>query len=259
MENAALVPAAGLGARFAASDNNPAKARGASPKACERDNFAKQFRHLLGFPLYIWSIQKLCQNEEIESVGLVLSQEAMGMVADELSRYLTTAEIKKIELTVGGASRQESVFKGLLNLAARNPRIVLVHDAVRPFLTSEMIDSSIQAAAETGACTMAQPVTDTVKRVHGGAIQETIDRSELYLIQTPQAARFDWLLDAHKAAKENGLSTTDDAAILEASGHKVSIVQGQPYNVKLTTAADLRLCEAIATWFQAHDLAPKVL
>jgi 2-C-methyl-D-erythritol 4-phosphate cytidylyltransferase len=259
MENAAVVPAAGIGARFAASDHNLPKKPDSSHGASERENVSKQFLDLLGVPLYIWSIQKLCQCAEIESVSLVLSQPSMGLAANQLKRYLTTAEIKKIELTVGGASRQESVFKGLLNLVARNPRIVLVHDAVRPFLTSALIQSSIEAAAETGACTIASAVTDTVKKVKDGTIRETIDRSELYLIQTPQAARFDWLLDAHKAAQKHGLSTTDDAAILEAIGHQVQIVQGQPYNIKVTTAADLSLCEAIASWFQAHGLAPKVL
>jgi 2-C-methyl-D-erythritol 4-phosphate cytidylyltransferase len=259
MENAAVVPAAGIGARFAASDRNLIRKSDTSPAASRGENVSKQFLGLLGVPLYIWSIQKLCQCAEIELVSLVLSQQTMGIAANELKRYLTTAEIKKIELTVGGATRQESVFKGLLNLVGRNPRIVLVHDAVRPFLTSELIQSSIEGAAETGACTMASAVTDTVKKVADGTIKETVDRSQLYLIQTPQAARFDWLLDAHKAAQKNLLSTTDDAAILEAIGHKVQIVQGQPYNVKLTTAADLSLCEAIASWFQAHGLAPKVL
>src|SRR3984885_1960481 len=256
MENVAVVPAAGIGARFTASDNNPNA--NATPTS-SRSACSKQFLDLLGVPLYIWSIQKLCQSAEIESICLVLSQQAMGSTAAELSKYLTTAEIKKIELTVGGASRQESVYRGLLKLSVNNPRIVLVHDAVRPFLTNELIHSSLQCAAKTGACTIASAVTDTVKRVNGGTIKETVDRSELYLMQTPQAARFDWLLDAHKAAHEKGLSTTDDAAILEAFGHTVQIVPGQPYNVKLTTAADLHLCEAIATWFQKHDLAPKVL
>ncbi len=255
MEVAALVPAAGVGTRFAGTvETSPA----AAEAGCAHPN-TKQFLQLLDVPLYIWSVEKLCQCAQIETVSLILPEHAIEFVNSQLKSYLPKQERQKIELTVGGTSRQQSVYKGLLSLSARKPRLVLVHDAVRPFLTAELIDASLQMAGQTGACTVATPITDTVKRAADGTIEETVDRSRLYSIQTPQAARYEWLLAAHQAAVEKGLETTDDAAILEAGGHKVSIVPGQTYNVKLTTSADLRLCQALAEWFKKSGLAPKVV
>ena len=126
------------------------------------------------------------------------------------------------------------------------PETVLVHDAARPFVTGEMIEETIVAAQVHGACTTALAVTDTVKRVHDGMVVETLDRESLILVQTPQAARFDWLIAAHRKARESGVATTDDAAVLEAAGHKVAVVRGASFNIKVTQAEDLILSELLA-------------
>ncbi len=230
---AAVVPAAGLGIRFGLSDNVA----------------AKQFLNLLGKPVYVWSVLSLSSHIEIDSVVLVLPSDSLTVVEVELERYLQPQAKGKMRLTGGGATRQESVFKGLQILQDNPPDYVLVHDAARPFLCQTLIDRSLKQVRTSGACTVGTLISDTVKRVESGLIKETIDRSELYLIQTPQCSRFDWLLSAHKLAQENQLCTTDDAAILEAAGHRVAIVEGPAYNLKLTKPADLKLAQALAPLF----------
>ena len=229
---AAVVPAAGIGSRFAATDK-------------ER---TKQFFDLLGRPTYIWSLSTLCAHPQIDVVMLVLPLSVFHQVDVEIKSHMSPEHIKKMHYTTGGDTRQRSVYRGLkaLDKLDLKPDYVLVHDAARPFVTESLITSSIKAAVESGAFTLGIAVTDTIKRVLDGVIQETLDRQHIYSIQTPQGGNFGWLLDAHRVADRENLSTTDDAAILEAAGHKVVIVEGSPYNIKLTKREDLKLCEALA-------------
>jgi 2-C-methyl-D-erythritol 4-phosphate cytidylyltransferase len=231
---AAVLPAAGVGSRFRSTDNLG----------------AKQFTDLLGRPIYIWSLSKLCSHPEIDQVVLVLGKStSLKVVQDEVLTHLPSSQAQKVLYTEGGDTRQESVFCGLKCLVSQSrqkPDFVLIHDAARPFITTAMISASIDAAKTSGAFTLGIPVTDTIKRVLAGVIEETIDRAELYAIQTPQGGNFDWLLDAHAKAEQENFSTTDDAAILEYAGHRVIIVPGSGYNIKLTKAEDIRLCEAMA-------------
>jgi 2-C-methyl-D-erythritol 4-phosphate cytidylyltransferase len=237
---AAVVPAAGIGSRFALTDNGR----------------TKQFFKLRGRPTYIWSLSTLTAHELIDAVMLVLSSAtACKQVQEEVETYLSDAQARKVYYTTGGETRQQSVLHGLVALAdtERKPDYVLVHDAARPFLTSWLITSSIKAARESGAFTLGVPVTDTIKRIKGGVIQETLDRSDIYAIQTPQGGKFQWLLDAHRKAEQESFSTTDDAAILEYAGHKVIIVDGSAYNIKLTKQEDIRLCEALAGLIETSE------
>ena len=155
---------------------------------------------------------------------------------------------KDVQVIAGGASRQASVFKGLefLETLSPCPKMVLVHDAARPFLTGAMIEQTIVGAQLHGACTTALPARDTVKRIEDGMIIETLDRESLILVQTPQAARFDWLIAAHRKAADHGVAATDDAALLEAAGRRVAIVRGASFNIKITEPEDLILSEALA-------------
>jgi 2-C-methyl-D-erythritol 4-phosphate cytidylyltransferase len=127
------------------------------------------------------------------------------------------------------------------------PEYVLIHDAARPFVTDAIITDIISAVTIHGACTAAIACSDTVNTVNGGTLGETLDRGQLALIQTPQAARFDWLYSAHELACKNGSATTDDASVLQAAGHKVYTIKGSSYNIKITEPADLVLAEAIAS------------
>ncbi|HVY56916.1 MAG TPA: bifunctional 2-C-methyl-D-erythritol 4-phosphate cytidylyltransferase/2-C-methyl-D-erythritol 2,4-cyclodiphosphate synthase [Xanthobacteraceae bacterium] len=146
----------------------------------------------------------------------------------------------------GGASRQASVRAGLESLAARSPETVLVHDAARPFASAGLVSRAIAAAKAKGAAIPALAVTDTVKSVDSdGRVVETLDRTRLRTVQTPQAFRFDTLLDAHRRAAAAGREDfTDDAALAEWAGMDVSVFEGERANTKLTTAEDFARLEA---------------
>ena len=147
----------------------------------------------------------------------------------------------------GGATRQASVRAGLEALEPRKPDIVLIHDAARPFASSELIARAIAAAEKTGAAIPGLPVTDTVKRIdRTGMIETTLDRTSIRLVQTPQAFAFPALLKAHRHAAEQGRDDfTDDASLAEWVGMKVNVFEGEPGNIKLTTPDDFARAEAI--------------
>jgi 2-C-methyl-D-erythritol 4-phosphate cytidylyltransferase / 2-C-methyl-D-erythritol 2,4-cyclodiphosphate synthase len=163
-------------------------------------------------------------------------------------RILFDAAADKIDVlppAFGGATRQASVRAGLEALAARKPDIVLVHDAARPFATPALVKRAIAAAEKTGAAVPGLPVTDTIKAVDdGGFVAQTLDRNRLRAIQTPQGFAFAPLLDAHRRAAEQGrIDFTDDAALAEWAGMKVSVFEGEPSNIKITNADDFARAE----------------
>ncbi len=161
----------------------------------------------------------------------------------------TMAAGKKVNIVAGGRDRQESVWNGLAALSG-NVSVVLVHDAVRPFITSGLIDSCIREAARAGAATVARPVKETVKAVESGVVIETLDRSRLWIIQTPQAFRADLLVRAHEEARRDGFLGTDDCMLVERLGYPVHIIEGDDMNFKITTPADLRIAGAVLSLFQ---------
>lgn len=144
-----------------------------------------------------------------------------------------------LTVVAGGATRQESVWLAL-QAAPAAARTLLVHDAVRPFLTRALIDALIAAAERDGAAVCALPVAETVKRVRDGLVEVTIDREGLWAVQTPQAFRAEVLREAHDKARRDGFVGTDEAMLVERLGHPVRVVPGLAENVKITTADDLR-------------------
>ncbi len=146
----------------------------------------------------------------------------------------------------GGATRQASVHAGLEALADQKPDIVLIHDAARPFVTPALISRAIDAAALTGAAVPAIPVADTVKLVGAtGNVEATPERARLRIAQTPQAFRFEVILEAHRRAARDGRDDfTDDAALAEWAGLTVTTFEGDPANMKLTTPEDFMREEA---------------
>jgi 2-C-methyl-D-erythritol 4-phosphate cytidylyltransferase/2-C-methyl-D-erythritol 2,4-cyclodiphosphate synthase len=168
---------------------------------------------------------------------------------DDLELYRGIAQNNAVLLpqTFGGATRQASVRAGLEALEARKPDIVLIHDAARPFASAQLVARAIAAAQTTGAAIPALPVTDTVKTVDAlGYVDKTLDRASLRLVQTPQAFAFDALLAAHRRAAQAGREDfTDDAALAEWAGMKVSLFAGEPGNIKITNAEDFARAEAM--------------
>ena len=148
-------------------------------------------------------------------------------------------------IVAGGQRRQDSVRNGLFTISDP-PDLVLVHDGVRPFIEDALVENAISCAEQTGASVVAMPIHDTVKRVDAHrVIQETLNREELWHIQTPQVFRYDWLVAAHKHAQNENWEVTDDATLIERMGYPVSVVEGSCFNIKITKPDDLIFGEAI--------------
>jgi 2-C-methyl-D-erythritol 4-phosphate cytidylyltransferase len=150
---------------------------------------------------------------------------------------------KPVIVKAGGESRQESVRAGLGALGECD--FVLVHDAARPLATATLVRRVLAAAMESGAAFPAITPRDAVKRVEGNRLVESLDRSRIVLAQTPQAFAYELLARAHREAADAGLVGDDDAQLVAATGHAVTVVEGEPANIKLTTPEDLGVVEAL--------------
>ncbi len=155
----------------------------------------------------------------------------------------TTQGRVEVAVVAGGATRQESVWRAL-QAAPAGCDIVVVHDAVRPFVTFELVEAVVDAARTAGAAICALPIAETVKRVRAGIVEATLDRSELWAVQTPQAFAGAILREAHEKALRDGFVGTDEAMLVERLGHPVRVVPGLEANIKITTAGDLRRARA---------------
>jgi 2-C-methyl-D-erythritol 4-phosphate cytidylyltransferase/2-C-methyl-D-erythritol 2,4-cyclodiphosphate synthase len=194
----------------------------------------KQYRSIAGRTVIARAMEPFCAHPDIAAVQPVLNPDDMAMFNEAVGhlRYDDPAN--------GGASRQASVHAGLEALAGDPPDVVLIHDAARPFVTPALISRAIAAATLTGAAVPAIAVTDTIKQVgDAGHVEATPDRARLRIAQTPQAFRFDVILEAHRrAAREGRDDFTDDAALAEWAGLTVATFEGDPANMKLTTPED---------------------
>jgi len=150
---------------------------------------------------------------------------------------------KPVTVRPGGDSRQESVRAGIAALGDCD--FVLVHDAARPLATPSLVRRVLAAAVESGAAFPAIAPRDAVKRVEGNRLVESLDRSRIVLAQTPQAFAYGLLARAHREAADAGLVGDDDAQLVAATGHEVTVVEGDPSNIKLTTPEDLDVVEAL--------------
>jgi 2-C-methyl-D-erythritol 4-phosphate cytidylyltransferase len=201
-------------------------------------NTPKQFLTLGGLPLLVHSLRVLEASSAISAIVLAAPQADLDYCKKDIVEKHGFKKVRQI--VAGGAERQDSVRLGLAEVGT-DAEIVLVHDAVRPFLTAGMV-----AAAKHGAAIVAIPMRDTVKRVGpDGLIDETVDRKLLWLAQTPQAFKRTLLEDAHARALKSGFRATDDAQLVEQLGHRVAIVEGSTDNIKVTRPEDLAMGESI--------------
>lgn len=203
----------------------------------------KQYRSIAGEPVIRAALSTFLSHPLIRFVQPVIHAQDAGAFRT------ATAGLQDLSPVWGGATRQASVRAGLEALRAVGPDFVLIHDAARPFLTGALITRAIDAAAEHRAAVPAVAVADTVKRVdEQETVIETLDRSRLRLVQTPQAFAFDLIFEAHlRAAGAGREDFTDDAALAEWAGHRVTVFSGESTNVKLTTNDDFVRVEAIST------------
>lgn len=194
----------------------------------------KQYREIGGQTVIFRAMQAFCRHPDVFAVQPVVNPD------DTAIFDAAVATLRYQPATPGGATRQASVLAGLEALAESKPDIVLIHDAARPFVTEGVISRAINGAGRTGAAIPTVPVADTIKQVcDAGNVTATPDRASLRIAQTPQAFRFDVILDAHRRAAREGRSDfTDDAALAEWAGLTVATFEGDPANMKLTTPED---------------------
>jgi 2-C-methyl-D-erythritol 4-phosphate cytidylyltransferase len=234
-----IIPAAGLGTRMAPMPGAKGKSK--------RPVLSKQFTELGGTPILIHTLRKFAAVEAVSEILIALRENEVAGFRARLESEVKDILKKKVELVVGGEHRQQSVEHALNAVAASADDIVLVHDAVRPFVTAEIISEVIEAAKKYGAAIAGLPAVDTVKQVertaHGALIKATIPRASVVLAQTPQGFRYDVIKKAFDEASADGFTGTDEASLAERSGHEVAVVMGSPRNIKITNPADMELAE----------------
>ena len=195
----------------------------------------KVFAELGGRPVWLRAAELFLARPDVIQCLVVTAPE-------DRDRFAATG---RVQFADGGAERFESVANALA-LTTPEADLVAVHDAARPCTPPEMIDAVFARAAETGAALLAVRVADTLKRDDGaGRVAATVPRGDLWLAQTPQVFRRDWLLDAYARRALLGAGITDDAQLVEAAGHAVHLVPGSAANGKITTPEDLNLAAAI--------------
>jgi 2-C-methyl-D-erythritol 4-phosphate cytidylyltransferase len=203
---------------------------------------AKQFREISGTPIIIHTLRRF---EQCSSIGEVVVVVPAGVQSELLALAAGHGLRKLARVVAGGATRAESVWRGLQSIRAATAGVVAVHDAVRPFVRPEEIDRAVAEAARSGAALLAAPVVDTIKEVEAGRVARTPERGKLWRALTPQCFRYELLRRAYERALAEGLEATDDSALVERLGAEVSVVEGDARNVKITTAQDFALAELL--------------
>jgi 2-C-methyl-D-erythritol 4-phosphate cytidylyltransferase len=225
-----IIPAAGLGTRMA-----PAGKKGAP---------SKQFFEINGTPILIHTLRVFAGNRQVTDIVVALRKNEM----EQFSRRLEKEKIgAKVSLVEGGEHRQDSVANALASLDAAPDDLVLVHDAVRPFVDDEIIASVVHEVQKHGAAIAGLPAVDTIKQVDrtadGAIITSTIPRERVVQAQTPQGFRYELIKRAFDSAIQDGFTGTDEASLVERLGESVWVVMGSAKNIKITTPADMELAE----------------
>jgi 2-C-methyl-D-erythritol 4-phosphate cytidylyltransferase len=232
MEVLAIIPAAGAGVRMG----------GETPK---------QFLALEGVPIVVHTLRKFDAADSIDEIFLGLRPDDMDRARTEIEREHFS---KPVRLVSGGATRQETVAMALQK-APSTAKIVVVHDAVRPFVSPGMIRQVVEAARHCGAAILGIPSVDTVKQVERQAILGTLPRERIVLAQTPQAFQFEILKQAFDRALADGYEGTDESSLVERLGHTVAVLMGSDRNIKITKPSDLPLARLFIA--QDHDQAER--
>lgn len=208
----------------------------------------KQYLLLAGRPILGHTLLAFDRCKEIDQIILVIPEDDFGFCRQTILPPLQLQ--KKVKLVGGGAERQESVCNGLaaIDVVSRDAAdsLVLIHDAVRPFVRCELIRTCLSGAEKFGACIPGIPAMDTLKRVNStDFIEKTVARDGIWLAQTPQAFKYGLIKRAHEDAVRRGVIGTDDASLVEDLGEKVAVISGSRLNIKITNPEDLLLADAI--------------
>lgn len=240
-----IIPAAGLGTRMAAG-KVPAR-KSPVPKSLDLQPQAlpsKQFADLLGTPILIHTLRRFAEVKQIDSIYIALRKQDIKPFQ---STVIQESFAGRVHLVEGGENRQQSVANALATIHADPKDVILVHDAVRPFITTDLINRVITAATKHDAAIAGLPAVDTVKQVDrtsdGAIVTSTIPRERVVMAQTPQGFRYEVLKKAFDEAQADAFTGTDEASLVERSGHEVAVVMGSPQNIKITTPGDMELAE----------------
>ena len=202
---------------------------------------SKQFLPLGGKEILAHTVQKFEKAKNIRDIILVTGADSLQDVQEMAQEY---GWEKIVSIVAGGKERQDSVWNGLQQVAA-DTEIILIHDGVRPFVTEDILNISIETALEMGGCVAGVPAKDTIKVCDGENIAiATPDRNVLWQIQTPQTFRKERIVKAYEQAKEDCVVGTDDASFAEHCGYPVKVIMGSYRNIKITTKEDLIIGEA---------------
>ena len=232
MSISVILPAAGLGTRM-------------SPAQGPAGSAPKQFLSLGGIPILVHTLRAFLVLPEVARIVVAVRATETARVQSLLEQY--QLDPRRITVVEGGDTRQESVSRALAALPEQPDEIILVHDAVRPLISSDLIERTIEAVNRHGAAIAGLPATDTIKQVertsYGARITATIPRECIVQAQTPQGFRGALLRRAFAEAEADGFFGTDEASVVERAGHEVAVVVGSLANVKITQPADLALAE----------------
>jgi 2-C-methyl-D-erythritol 4-phosphate cytidylyltransferase len=237
-----IIPAAGLGTRMAAQS-------GVRP-----GQTTKQFAEIAGKPILMHTLERFAEVPQVSDIYVAVRENE----AERLLDFLAAQRLRpSTHVVVGGDHRQQSVANALAVIKAGGQDVVLVHDAVRPFVDREIIENVIEAVVKHGAAIAGLPAIDTIKQVErtsdGAIITSTVPRERVVMAQTPQGFRYELLKRLFDDAAQDGFIGTDEASLAERAGHEVAVVMGSPRNIKITTPSDLELAEFYARRFLEKD------
>jgi 2-C-methyl-D-erythritol 4-phosphate cytidylyltransferase len=225
-----IIPAAGLGTRMAPGG--------------KKNVASKQFVEINGIPIIFHTLRVFAGNSHVSHIVVALRKSEIERFGDQLEKEKLS---DKVEVVEGGEHRQDSVAHALASLKAKDDDIVLIHDAVRPFIDDDIISNVVREAQKRGAAIAGLPAVDTIKQVdrtsEGAIITSTIPRERVVQAQTPQGFRYGLLKKAFDSALADGFVGTDEASLIERMGEEVYVVMGSARNIKITTPGDLELAE----------------
>lgn len=225
MSNIAIIAAAGNGERL---------------NCCK----SKMLINILGKPLLAYTLDQFEQSEMIDEIVLVIRAQDRQSIEEEVIKRNKYNKLSSIVL--GGLTRQESVYQGLKAIK-KNVGTACIHDGARPLVKDWMIEKTIKMTDTYDGAVIAVPVIETIKRVlfPAGLVEKTVNRDEYWIVQTPQTFKLSTIKKLYQKAREENLTATDDAAIVEHYGGKIKIIPGSRENIKITTSLDVILAEIL--------------
>lgn len=222
-KNYAIIVAAGKGKRMGADVN-------------------KQFLNIKDKPILYYSLSVFSNDPFVDGIILVCSNNEINYCKEQIVEKYNIKKV--IKIVSGGKERQDSVLNGLK--AISDCDVVLIHDGARPFVSHKIIEEGIKYAKTYGACTCGVSPKDTIKiKSNDGFSEDTLDRSKLFCVQTPQCFKYDLIMECHERLRQDHAFVTDDSSVIERYGKKVYLYEGGYNNIKITTQEDLLIAETI--------------